>query len=137
MPGAPNQTKSNVRLINLNRTQSNPVPRLGSIEFSNRTQPNCHKKIGPIECSIGFVEFVWVRLSSIIFRLIEFTESVRYCIVDVSLVGYLIRLHLLKMVVVRECENTSTSVVLVNDSPLSKRKRDYYNQENNIPTVIL
>ena len=48
-PDVTNRTKSNVRLIELNRTQSNPITRLGSIESDDRTQSNPHKKIGLIE----------------------------------------------------------------------------------------
>ena len=42
-----------------NRTKSNPITRLGSIEFDNRTQSNPHKKIGLIEPNRTFE---WVRL---------------------------------------------------------------------------
>ena len=62
-----NRTKSNVRLIELTRTQSNPITRLGSIEFDNRTQSNPHKKIGLIEPNRTFEWVRLVRLGSIEF----------------------------------------------------------------------
>ena len=39
-PDVTNRTKSNVRLMELNRTQSNPITRLGSIEFDNTVEPS-------------------------------------------------------------------------------------------------
>ena len=66
-PDVTNRTKSNVRLIELNRTQSNPITRLGSIEFDNRTQSNPHKKIGLIEPNRTFKWVRLVRLGSIEF----------------------------------------------------------------------
>ena len=43
-PDVTNRTKSNVRLIEFNRTLSDSITILGSIEFGNRTQSNSHKK---------------------------------------------------------------------------------------------
>ena len=64
--GTTNRTKSNVRLIELNRPQAKSITRLGSIEFRNQTQSNSHKKIGPIErIRLNSIEFDWVRLNTI------------------------------------------------------------------------
>ena len=58
-PDVTNRTKSNVRLIELNRTQS--------IGFDNRTQSNPHKKNGLIEPNRAFEWVRLVRLGSIEF----------------------------------------------------------------------
>ena len=44
LPGIVNRTQSNCISIELNRTQSNLIDGLSSIEFGNRTKSNSHKK---------------------------------------------------------------------------------------------
>ena len=63
-PGIVNRTKSNWISIELNRTQSNPIHGLSSIDFRNRTKSNSHtKKLGNRTQSnlINWIVFDWVR----------------------------------------------------------------------------
>ena len=48
-PGIVNRTQSNCISIELNRTQSNSIDGLSSIESGNRTKSNSHKKNWTIE----------------------------------------------------------------------------------------
>ena len=63
-PGIVNRTQSNCISIELNRTQSNSIDGLSSIEYGNRTKSNSHKKIGQsnaIERSISEL-LIFVKL---------------------------------------------------------------------------
>ena len=66
-PDETTRTKSNVSFIELNRTQSNLIERLGSIEFDNRT----HKKLEQsnfdrVPDKVRWPKLAYIRLKMII-----------------------------------------------------------------------
>ena len=81
--------------------ESNPIKWLGSAIEHSQTLT---KKMGQSNVRLGSIEFNWVWLSS--------PNRFDIASVDVFLAVYQIGLHSLKMVVVREYENTSARVLL-------------------------
>ena len=82
-----------------NRTQSNRITRLGSIEFDNRTQSNPHKKIGLIEPNRTFkcaeiAEFfleIVTRLTTLLLLLIALLANMAVSFISRYLVDVVLK----------------------------------------------